>query len=696
MDNIFIKASRYSRLFWNEWNHDKDDISYNIGLTYDITGNLNRNKLIDALKSVIERNIVFRSYFEENKKGKLFQYFLSSLDNCIHFKDLSKTKNSEASLKKIFNEACNYKFDLSKPPLIRFFLVRLSDVHHVLILRFHHIIIDGTGGVILPLQIEEFYNSDEPLKVEDNSKMYFDYLRHEDEMAEKYDFKKACSYWNELLGDNPLSLNLTNKKVAKKILSSDSISLYYFEADSDMTGKIEKYCRKYYLSPSHFFMAVWSILLSRYTGENSIPLSFPINMRPKKYKSLIACLVNMLPLIVTVEENELFLNLAKDISKQVRTSFRYKDISFSEMITEYYKSTKNSIDTNMFNIGINGTDSRTVPLKLKNLPDAPLIQSQTLADYDINLEYQMLKETVKFQFNYCTELFNESYITDLSRHFSHLLNDILEFPDKKISDFQMLGNKEYNGIVNGFNNTYAEYPSEKTIQQVFEEQAERTPNSLAIVFDNKYLTYRALNEKANQLAHTIREDYFNLVGEEVKNDTLIGVYIDRGINMIIAILAILKSGAAYVPFDLHDPEERLKFKINDCGAKLVLTALDNVYDLVFLMREDAFTMSIDTYWPKIEEAPVTNPDIINKPLDLAYVIYTSGSTGTPKGVMQTHRTVTNLISYQKNCSDIDFESNILQFTSITFDVSVQEFFSALFLEELYIWLQKKYEKIYCL
>ena len=676
MSNNFIKASRYSRLFWNKWNSDKEDISYNVGIAYDISGNLDTCRLLDALKSVVERNIVFRSYFMENDHGELYQYFLSTIGNYIYFKNLEVLDNPEKSLKQIFREAYNYKFDLMNGPLVRFYIVRLSDVHHILILRFHHILIDGTGVMLLSQQIEKLYNNDS-FDVEDNSNLFFNYLEYEKNIAEKDRNKKGYSYWNEVLGDNSLSINLSNKTVAKKIISSDSVSIHCFELGRDVTNEIEKFCRENIISPSHFFMAVWSLLLSRYTGKDIIPLSFPINMRPKKYNSLIACLVNMLPLIVSINESKDFLSLVKGIAKQVRTSFRYKDIPFTDIITEYYRLTKSSIDTNMFNIGINGTESRTVPLKLKGLPDAPLIQSQALADYELNLEYQIQENAVKLQFNYCAELFEESYIRSLSQHFTNLLESIIKQPNKQINEYQILGTKEYSRIVNEFNNTDAEYPSGKTIQQVFEEQAAKTPQNLAVIFESKYLTYRELNEKANQLAHTIKKEYSKLTGEEITCDTLIGIYIDRSIDMIIAILAVLKSGAAYVPFDLNDPEERLKFKIDDCGSKLVLTSLSNVYDLVFLMREDALPMSIDTYWHRIEEEPITNPEPTNKSTDPAYVIYTSGSTGKPKGVMQLHRTVTNLIYYQNRC-DIDFESNILQFTSVTFDVSVQEIFSTFF------------------
>ncbi len=677
MKSVSIKASRYSKLFWNKWSHDKNDISYNVGTAYDIHGNLDDKKFLNALHKTVESNVVFKSYFNENDKGELYQCFPEEVVGSIILKDISGCRDKENELNKIFYEAYNYKFNLTKPPLIRFYLVCYSETRHILIMRFHHILIDGTGIMHLPHQIENFYN-DDSLKPDNTAELFVNYIKHEDEALTKCNREKAYSYWNEVLGTDELSISLSGKKVVSRITSSDSIGLYCFELSSQLAKQISSYCSQNLISPSHFFMGVWSIQISRYTGKNIIPLTYPVNMRPKQFNKLVTCLVNMLPLIVKIDEKSNFLNLVKSIAKQVRTAFRYKNIPFTDIITEYYRKTKSTVDNNMFNIGINGTESRTVPMKLKGLPDTPLIQSQALADYDINLEYQLLDEAVKLQFNYNKKLFDEKFIVDLGMNFSNLVDEILKTQDKRIEEYNLLDQEEYNRIIKEFNNTEAAYPFEKTMQEVFEEQAERTPNNLALVFDNKYLTYKELNQKANQLAHTIRKEYYKLIGEKITSDTLIGIYIDRGINMIIAILAILKSGAAYVPFDLNDPEDRLKFKINDSGARLVLTALDNVHDLVFLMREDAFPMSIDTYWNKIDEAPKTNPEIINKSTDLAYVIYTSGSTGKPKGVMQLHRTVTNLVYYQRNKCKIDFVCNILQFTSVTFDVSVQEIFSTLF------------------
>ena len=235
--------------------------------------------------------------------------------------------------------------------------------------------------------------------------------------------------------------------------------------------------------------------------------------------------------------------------------------------------------------------------------------------------------------------------------------------------------EEYQKIVYDWNRTEAPYSKSKTIHQLFEEQAEKTPDNIAVVFEGEGLTYRELNEKANQLAHTIRKKYHDLWKVEVKGDLLVGIYIERSLEMIIGILGILKSGAAYVPFDSADPEERLKFKVSDCACKMILTSSSSMKDLLFLTRTDTLPLAIDSYWGEIAKAPTSNPckptnQQINKSTDLAYVIYTSGSTGKPKGVMQSHYNVFRLFNSCNNHFVFTDKDVWTMFHSYSFDFSV--------------------------
>ena len=255
-------------------------------------------------------------------------------------------------------------------------------------------------------------------------------------------------------------------------------------------------------------------------------------------------------------------------------------------------------------------------------------------------------------------------------------NDNVSLSD--IKKHSQLSEEEFQTIVYNWNCTETPYHENKTIHQLFEEQVEKSPENIAVVFEDKQLTYRELNMKANQLASCLKDRYKKHCGKEIQRNTLIGIYIDRSLDMIIAILGILKAGAAYVPFDSDAPEERLKFKINDCGCSIVLTDTNNLKSLLILAETDTFPLSLDGYRDEIEKFSDINPEIINTSADLAYIIYTSGSTGKPKGVMIEHKSVVNLLKSLENVYDFSEEYNKSTFfTSYVFDVSVSEIFAPL-------------------
>jgi len=288
-----------------------------------------------------------------------------------------------------------------------------------------------------------------------------------------------------------------------------------------------------------------------------------------------------------------------------------------------------------------------------------------------------LSDTLNFRLDFRSQLFDIEIINNLKNHFLYLLEYCINSQEFLIQNVQLLNKEEYKQIVYDWNKTEAPYPEDKTIQQLFEEQAERTPENIAVVYEDKQLTYRELNEKSNQLAHTIRHEYKEQWKEEVKGDTLIGIYIERSLEMMIGILGILKAGGAYVPFDSADPEERLKFKIADSGCRMVLTSSKSVDHLLFLTETDTLPLSIDGYWEDISRYPVANPKPINKSTDLAYVIYTSGSTGQPKGVMGSHTAMINRIYWMWEkypYSDIEL---CCAKTSLSFVDAISEIFSPL-------------------
>ncbi|MCP4179877.1 MAG: amino acid adenylation domain-containing protein [bacterium] len=241
----------------------------------------------------------------------------------------------------------------------------------------------------------------------------------------------------------------------------------------------------------------------------------------------------------------------------------------------------------------------------------------------------------------------------------------------------MSSKNDYEKLIYQWNETESLIPDDKTIVDIFEETVIKHSDNIAIIFNEDKFTYKELNEKANQLAHTLRHEYKEHWGKNIVSDTMVGVYLESGIDMIVSILGILKSGAVYVPFDKKDPGLRLKYKVNDCGCKMILTNSENKEELVFLPKKDTLPVSVDDYSYEINKAPKTNPKHINKATDLAYVIYTSGSTGNPKGVLIENRSVVNLYCYAKDRFKLSPEDTFGKFAGVGFDASVIEVFPTL-------------------
>ena len=330
-----------------------------------------------------------------------------------------------------------------------------------------------------------------------------------------------------------------------------------------------------------------------------------------------------------------------------------------------------------FNVGIDEICFNSHNMR-KNGIEISIDNIRAIAGRDIIIAYTREANSIICQIIFDNKLFSTAFIQTLSESLELLFTECFADPNKEVCKLSLLSKETYNQIIYDWNQTETHYPKDKTIHQLFEEQVKKTPDNIAVVFNDKRLTYRELNAKTNQLAHTIRQEYKEHWEEEIKGDTLIGIYIERSLEMIIGILGILKSGATHVPFDNADPKERLKFKVNDCGCKMVLTSFSCAEDLIFLAESDTLPLAIDSYWEEISKAPQRNPQQINKSTDLAYVIYTSGSTGKPKGVMVEHCGIINLTKSHTKTFRLDKANrNMLLFSSISFDASVSTIFCCL-------------------
>ena len=297
--------------------------------------------------------------------------------------------------------------------------------------------------------------------------------------------------------------------------------------------------------------------------------------------------------------------------------------------------------------------------------------------FDLAFQGYDESDRIIFEIQYKVGLFKKQTIKQLASHYENILRSISKNIDQKIGDIDYLTNEEKHSLLHEFNNTAAFYSKDKTIVDLFEEAAQKYPDKTAVVFNKTKLTYRELNEKANQLAHLLRKEYREHWNIDIKGDSLIGIYIDYNLEMIVGILGILKSGAAYVPFDKSDPEERLKLKINDSKCKLIITSSTCIDNLLYLGEFDFLPVSMDYYWGEIEKESAQNPVRNNSSSNLAYVIYTSGSTGKPKGVMLEHRALVNQCIWHNKEYNVTKIDKMSQIVNIAFDISVSEIFASL-------------------
>ncbi len=689
MKNLILKASRYSNIFWNEWKLNPGTYSNFVTFAYNIEGNLDTERLLNSLRRFVAKNAWLRSYFHA-ENNTLYQSFKETIDSGIFYKKTSSFPNPKACddyIKKQLKEP----FDLTKPPLFRFILLEKSENAFSLYLIINHILIDGNCDRGVVKGIEHLYNNFENEDdAPDNSHIerLSDFIKNDTDNIDKDNQKEGLKYWKDLIGDTSLYTEFPyTENVKGDFYSSDFI---INELDEELSKKLVDYSNDKRYSLFQIMTAAWCILVYKYTRNKKFILGYPVNMRPKEFKDFAGALLNTVPWVIDLDTQETIVSMMEKMKKQRRCSREYQMILIADIIAEVSKN-KDFESHSILNMSVAFAEfPHNIDFLLNGVKCIPQ------ARYNIGVgELALIVEPgtcFTMMINYRKDLFSNDFIAECLEHYKRIIAEIASGKDRVLSDINILSESNYKTLIYDWNSAVAPYSKDKTVQQIFEEQAEKTPDNIAVIFEDTRVTYKELNEKANQLAHTLRRDYKEFFGEDIKKDTLLGLYMERGIDMIVSMLGILKSGAAYVPFDVDDPEERLRYKINDCGCKIVLVSSSRMINLTFLSDSDTVPVAVDSYIDEISKASINNPDSINCSTDLAYVIYTSGSTGKPKGVMVEHKGVPNLVMCQTDSFDIDSSSRILQFASDSFDAAVSEIFTALFNGAVLVLVSSKRKK----
>ncbi len=632
---------------------EENNISYNMPMVMTLEGELDKAKLEYAFSKLIQRHEALRTSFEL-VDGEPVQIIHKGVDFVIEYTEADREKAGEIA--KEFIKA----FDINKAPLIRVALVKIKDKEHVLMIDMHHIISDGVSMGILTKEFMELYDGKElsELRIQ-----YKDFAIWQNELFKSGEIKKQEEYWLKAFeGEIPvLNMPTDYQRPIVQSFEGDSIG---FELDEELTDKLKQIAKETGSTMYMVLLSACNVLLSKYNGQEDIVIGSPIAGRPHAdLENIMGMFVNTLAMRNYPESQKTFKEFLVEVKASSLQAFENQDYQFEELV-ERLNITRDLSRNPLFDVMFVMQNMDAVELEIEGLKFKPYEVDNKIAKFDMTITATELNKTIGIDLSYCTKLFNKQTIQNMSKHLINILNSIANDTNLRISEVEMLSEEEKHQLLVEFNNTKVEYPKDKIIQQLFEEQVEKTPNNIAVVYKKDMLTYKALNEKANIIARL-------LSNKGIKQNEIVGIMIEGSTEMMVGILGILKAGAAYLPIDPKYPTDRIDYMIEDSKTRILLTdfqpteTVNENIELILLNDE------------KLYKGENTNLEIINMPKDIAYVIYTSGSTGKPKGVMIEHSSLVNMCKWNISYYEVTEEDNITKYAGFGFDASVWEIFPSI-------------------
>ena len=427
-----------------------------------------------------------------------------------------------------------------------------------------------------------------------------------------------------------------------------------------LTAKIYNTSKQLGVTPYMLLLSVYYILLSKYSSQEDIVVGSPIVGRNiAELYNLIGMFVNTLAMRANIDSNLSFKDFLSYIKDMCLNNYKYQDYPFDELVDKL-KIQRDTSRNPLFDVMFIYQNNGNATADFGDIKTEYFTPDTKISKFDLSLEVIPENDILNLSFEYATALFNKQFIEDLSKHYSNILTSCLDNLNIKISNICMLSEAEKNKILYDFNNTKTDYPKDKTIAELFEEQAKKTPNNVAVVFGMQKLTYKELNEKANSLAYYLRKN-------GIETNDLVGIMVNRSLEMIIGMLAVLKAGGAYIPIDPTYPKDRIEYMLKNSNSKLLLTQ-EHLHDITDFKNCVYIDLSNDS----IYSLPNDNLNHTNTPEDLAYVIYTSGSTGLPKGVMLKQRNIVNFVYAIMKDFGFTYKDTIVSITTFSFDIFVLE------------------------
>jgi amino acid adenylation domain-containing protein len=658
---------------------------YNVSTALRLTGSLNFTALKQTFNEIVRRHETLRTTFVMVEQQPV-QAIAPSVTIPLPLIDLRnfESQERETQVQQIVTQEAQNPFNLTTGPLLRVKLLQLDETEYVLLLNLHHIVADGWSIGVLIRELGILYTAfaeDRKLStsVPELPIQYADFAQWQREWLQGVG-ANGCSplqtqlaYWQKQL-EGISVLNLPTKQLRPAVPSYRGAK-QFLELPHSLTQALEALSYQEGVTLFMTMLAAFQTLLYRYTQQEDIVVGSPIaNRNRSELEGLIGFFVNSLVLRTDFSGKPTFRELLNRVREVTLGAYSHQDLPFEKLVEELHPERDLSRNP-LFQVVFSLQNTPIVALELPGLTLSLFEFDSKTAKLDLEFHLWQDLDTLKGQMVYSTDLFDDTTITQMLRHFQTLLESIVANPEQRLSDLSLLTEEERQELLIDWNDTKKDYPENKCFHQLFEAQMEDTPDAIefsarsaiAVVFDNHQLTYCELNIRANQLAH-----YLQKLG--VVPDVIVGIGVEKSLETIVTLLGILKAGGAYLPLDPSLPQERLKFMLKDAQVSVLLTQEK------WLKHFEDFSnpiICIDKDWATITQHSQENPTSCVTLDNLAYVIYTSGSTGKPKGVLLQHRGLCNLAASQIEVFNLQPSDRILQFASLSFDASIFEIVMAL-------------------
>lgn len=652
--DYYSMSSTQKRMFFiNEMN--RESTAYNMPLVFEAKGYMDYARIQEAFEQLVRRHEMLRTSFHM-VNGEPVQEIAEKAQLDIEYLEDNGYKKADFVR----------PFDLGKAPLMRVRVVKQEE-KNLIFIDMHHIISDGVSLNILIGEFLSIYSGEalESLKIQ-----YKDYS----EQMRSRDLEEQKQYWiNEFSDEIPvLSLQLDYKRPKTQSFKGNVVKEVIGKGIKQKIQELSKVSRT---TEYMTLLSAVMVLLQKYSRQEDIVVGTPISGRTHKdTEGVLGMFVNTLVMRARPEREKCYRQFLAEIKESTLKAYDNQEYPFEELV-EAIQVSRDVSRNPLFDVLFTLQNSGEMQFKTEDLELVIIPSEHTTSHFDLSISMQAIGDSYGIIFEYCTDLLKEETMQRMMKHFVVILEQIIENPDKRIKDIEVVTESEKETVLYTFNETKSEYPRDKSVHQLFEEQVTRTPKAVAVVFGDKEITYEVLNQRANQLARRLRE-------EGVKPNDYVGIMVEKSIEMIIGILGIIKAGGAYVPIDSMYPEDRIGYILNDCKGKVVITddvGMEILRNVKEKTRESLGNQkeakALNLFDKDIYRDLSTNIDNISSPEDICYLIYTSGTTGKPKGAMVEHKSVNRLV---KNTNYVDFNDvRILQTGALSFDASTFEIWGPL-------------------